>query len=614
MSQGGHTNFMLASRTNTINVDIGLGSSNALVTELGISEALSWTAVTASTALTTDSNGGNLVLNNHIITIANGDGRQEILDAINAVATSTGVRATLDANNRLVLTPASGESTNTISPFIDLSQSYGSISSHTVFVREYDANGDVTGRLLSGSSRIVDGQNDGMATWADVKANAARIGLTLHDYNVQDIPLVRMNADGSTWLDANGNARFVALNITTGAFTYVQDTNRTTLAASNLVLATTGHAFLDDMAHGVLSGMSAAGDLSGANKALLESHFIAGDGRTNENIGLTAIHDIFHAEHNRVAEDIKQTFFQKDLNGNFILNANGAWLDADGRAWTGERLFQAAKLITEMEYQHLVFGEFTRKLSPNINLFAGYDLTIDPAITAEFAHAVYRFGHSMLTETVGLQAFDAAGLAVADTTISSNAAVLATTSGSDKLLITVAGHGLATGNYVRLSGVNAFGGLSSGDLNAEFKVRVVDANTLEVTLANAASSTTSGSGGDAISIQLNKDLGLIEAFLNPGAYTGFTAGEVALGMGSQVGNAIDPWVTDALRNNLVGLPLDLATLNIVRGRDSGIGSLNQVRTELFATTGILSLKPYASWDEFGMNLLNPGALRNFIMA
>ena len=46
------------------------------------------------------------------------------------------------------------------------------------------------------------------------------------------------------------------------------------------------------------------------------------------------------------------------------------------------------------------FGEFARKLSPNVNAFAGYDVTIDPAITAEFAHAVYRFGHSMLTETV----------------------------------------------------------------------------------------------------------------------------------------------------------------------------------------------------------------------
>ena len=57
-----------------------------------------------------------------------------------------------------------------------------------------------------------------------------------------------------------------------------------------------------------------------------------------------------------------------------------------------------------MEYQHLVFEEFARKVQPLVNVFGeggtGYHTSIDPAITAEFAHAVYRFGHSMLTETV----------------------------------------------------------------------------------------------------------------------------------------------------------------------------------------------------------------------
>ena len=57
-----------------------------------------------------------------------------------------------------------------------------------------------------------------------------------------------------------------------------------------------------------------------------------------------------------------------------------------------------------MEYQHLVFEEFARKVQPMVNLFGeggtGYHTEIDPSIRAEFAHAVYRFGHSMLTETV----------------------------------------------------------------------------------------------------------------------------------------------------------------------------------------------------------------------
>ena len=76
---------------------------------------------------------------------------------------------------------------------------------------------------------------------------------------------------------------------------------------------------------------------------------------------------------------------------------------SDGLVWDGERLFQAAKFGTEMQYQHLVFEEFARKIQPNINVFLvpdGFDVTIDPSIVAEFAHVVYRFGHSMLTESI----------------------------------------------------------------------------------------------------------------------------------------------------------------------------------------------------------------------
>ena len=53
-----------------------------------------------------------------------------------------------------------------------------------------------------------------------------------------------------------------------------------------------------------------------------------------------------------------------------------------------------------MEYQHLVFEEFARKVQPAIQPFHVYHTDINPAVKAEFAHAVYRFGHSMLTETI----------------------------------------------------------------------------------------------------------------------------------------------------------------------------------------------------------------------
>jgi hypothetical protein len=230
-----------------------------------------------------------------------------------------------------------------------------------------------------------------MPTWATVKANAARIGITLHDYNVGDIPMVRLNADGTAYRAVNGQAWLVAQDKTTGEVVFVQDTAKDALAAANLTLVTIGHAFLDDMAHNAFaSGQNAAGDL--LNPAVLNQHYIAGDGRANENIALTSVHEVFHGEHNSVLADIKAMVATRP----------------DAASWTEEMFFQAAKLVNEMEYQHLVFGEFARKFSPNINAFAGYDVTIDPAITAEFAHAVYRFGHSMLTEEVRMEGFDAA--------------------------------------------------------------------------------------------------------------------------------------------------------------------------------------------------------------
>ena len=57
-----------------------------------------------------------------------------------------------------------------------------------------------------------------------------------------------------------------------------------------------------------------------------------------------------------------------------------------------------------MQYQHLVFEEFARKMVPSINAFIGDGINfvsaINPAIVAEFAHQIYRLGHSMLTETI----------------------------------------------------------------------------------------------------------------------------------------------------------------------------------------------------------------------
>ncbi len=113
---------------------------------------------------------------------------------------------------------------------------------------------------------------------------------------------------------------------------------------------------------------------------------------------------MFHDEHDRLIGDIKNTLTVDGLASEKGAAALAEWklaLGDDG--WNGERLFQAARFVTEMQYQHLVFEEFARKVQPAINPFEPFAFTqsdVNPAITAEFAHAVYRFGHSMLTDTI----------------------------------------------------------------------------------------------------------------------------------------------------------------------------------------------------------------------
>src|SRR6185437_12162737 len=112
--------------------------------------------------------------------------------------------------------------------------------------------------------------------------------------------------------------------------------------------------------------------------------------------------------------------------------------------------------------------------------------------------------------------------------------------------------------------------------------------------------------------------GLIQAFTNPMQFANDTSGnltaDIILGTVNQVSNSIDEFVTGTLRNNLLGLPLDLAALNITRGRDTGVAPLNLVRNQLYAQTGEAQLKAYASWADFGSQLKHAESLVNFIAA
>jgi len=77
--------------------------------------------------------------------------------------------------------------------------------------------------------------------------------------------------------------------------------------------------------------------------SVLNAHFIFGDGRMHENIGLTQIHELFLNEHNRVLTELKASY---GFTGE---QPSGGWIWTDPLTnvttnVTGEDLFQQAKL------------------------------------------------------------------------------------------------------------------------------------------------------------------------------------------------------------------------------------------------------------------------------
>lgn len=483
--------------------------------------------------------------------------------------------------------------TNDTTPWIDQNQTYTSFAQHQVFLREYMRINTTTGEVLNdqaseawaagktiATGRLLNGTIGSMPTWAELKAQALTyLGIQLDDRDVTKVPDVLVDPYGNFIPNASGYAQLVvgvsaAGLATTASGTATQPVNPTAVNARRTAAAflidinrnaepitnPNGDLQQDGDAQVGLSGTvegstpvaNGRGGFTTYDNELLDAHYITGDGRANENIALTAIHDMFHAEHNRVMEANKLTLLRSgDLAAinEWLLfdlpNTGGIPDPTDTQAlqtfagtlvWDGERMFQAAKFTTEMQYQHLVFEEFARRIQPNIAPFVFTNSAdLDGRIVAEFAHAVYRFGHSQLLD---------------------------------------------------------------------------DVNRVDNALVAS-------------------DLGLIESFLNPLEYaaSGANAKEILANIGRGITNAtgqeMDEFVVEALRNNLLGAPLDLAVLNLARGREQGIPSLNETRRQLEQSTGAVQLKPYSGWvtdpgqsqsNGFFEKLKSPMSVVNFIAA
>ncbi|MBI2961475.1 MAG: heme peroxidase, partial [Betaproteobacteria bacterium] len=230
------------------------------------------------------------------------------------------------------------ENVNQTSPFVDQNQTYSSHPSHQVFLRAYEM--DAAGRPVSTGKLVVNrdlgadgafGTADdvvigGMATWAVVKAQArAMLGIDLTDADVGDVPLLATDEYGAFLRGPSGFPQ-VVMKGADGIAGTADDVLVEGNPAAPVSLADavrTGHPFLNDIAHAATPNPGlvpdadtvAGGSLDPVapgtyDNELLDAHYMAGDPSANENIGLTAVHHIFHSEHNRLVEHTKDVVLQ----------------------------------------------------------------------------------------------------------------------------------------------------------------------------------------------------------------------------------------------------------------------------------------------------------------
>ncbi len=484
------------------------------------------------------------------------------------------------------------EYVNHVSPFIDQSQTYGSDVQRTLLLREWvstdgnasfhagmnlfdgvtlakewvKADGTATNDTLPTLNELRDhilATGRSVLTWEDVlnlrnrdasgHVVAGNSGESLLlDFNPRFDEAHLLNGNGESTAETAGVVDAMALidTFVKGAYgnasTFGIDptTHKLTLYLENLPVGTP-----PGMPH-VLAGANALfpfvnfanfsisvapGAVHDAVSSILMAsvgdHYIAGDGRANENFGLTSIHHVFHEEHNYQVQNLIDALHRQDIanpDGHArlhefqidtgVTNAAGDYIYGNGSiAWNEEKVFQGAKLIVEMEYQHAAVDQYARNVSPNIQEFVGYSPDKQPDTTLEYSQVAFRFGHSTLRETID----------TIDPT-----------------------HGL-TGKIMGYA--------------------------------------------------------LHDAFLNPELFGATGPGSIILGMTHQQQNEIDEFVTPALNQGLLGQPLDLAAINIARGRDIGIPTLNDFREAI-------GLVRYTSWNDLGQNMQHPSSLVNFIAA
>ncbi|MCH7950628.1 MAG: peroxiredoxin [Candidatus Dadabacteria bacterium] len=225
------------------------------------------------------------------------------------------------------------------------------------------------------------------------------------------------------------------------------------------------------------------------------SLFLAGDVRSNEQVGLTSMHTLFVREHNRYVEE----------------------LAAERPGLSGDRLYERGRRFVGALMQAITYNEFLPALLGEgaIPAYNGYNPNVNASIANIFSAAAYRFGHSMLNPEI---------------------------------------------------------------LRLDQNLNVIPEGNLPLRDAFFTPETITDEGG-----------------IDP----------ILRGLAKQIAQRVDPFIIDAVRNFLFGPPgsggLDLAALNIQRGRDHGLPKYNDTREQM-GLTRVESFQDISSDPEIQMRL------------
>ena len=133
--------------------------------------------------------------------------------------------------------------------------------------------------------------------------------------------------------------------------------------------------------------------------------FVAGDIRANEQIGLIAVHTLFVREHNRLATDLYERLEAGETELVDAFDAFAATSDeTDVAVLRDEFIYQSARKVVGAQIQKITYDEFLPILigENTLDPYSGYDPTVIPNVSTEFANAAYRLGHTLLSEQLKL--------------------------------------------------------------------------------------------------------------------------------------------------------------------------------------------------------------------